>query len=93
MELATEFEGDDAYHRAIRGTLRSSRSGREWTFTGSVMNLITLRRRRQAPDGNQLVTRNGGGLTEWTIADGRMGYGLSEYLDQIVDGRPVGLAE
>src|SRR5215217_3150943 len=43
VELATEFEGDDAYHRAIRSTLRSSRSGREWTFTGSVMNLIPLR--------------------------------------------------
>ena len=52
VELATEYEGDDRYHRAIRGTLRSSRSGREWTFAGSVMNLIPLRNRRQDPDGN-----------------------------------------
>ena len=93
LELATDFEGDDAYHRAIRSTLRSSRSGREWTFTGSVMNLIPLRNRRQDADGGQLVTRISEGLTEWTTADGRKGYGLSEYLDQIVDGRPVGLAE
>jgi hypothetical protein len=33
------------------------------------------------------------GLTRWTTADGKVGYGLSEYLDQIVDGAPVGLAE
>jgi hypothetical protein len=32
-------------------------------------------------------------MTEWALADGRVGYGLSEYLDQIVDGDPVGTAE
>ncbi len=26
-------------------------------------------------------------------SDGRVGYGLSEYLDQIIDDAPVGLAE
>ena len=40
-----------------------------------------------------LVTRISEGMTEWTLADGRQGYGLSEYLDQIIDGYPVGLAE
>ena len=30
-------------------------------------------------------------MTEWTC-DGRTGFGLSEYLDQIVDGAPVGAA-
>ncbi len=39
------------------------------------------------------VTRISEGMTRWTMADGRVGYGLSEYLDQIVDGQPVGLAE
>ena len=57
------------------------------------MNLIPLRNRRQTPDGEMLVTRISEGMTEWTPADGRTGYGLSEYLDQIVDGEPVGLAE
>jgi hypothetical protein len=28
-------------------------------------------------------------MTEWRWGD-RVGYGLSEYLDQIVDGQPVG---
>jgi hypothetical protein len=29
-------------------------------------------------------------MTEWRW-NGRTGYGLSEYLDQIVDGQPVGV--
>jgi hypothetical protein len=40
-----------------------------------------------------LVTRISEGMTEWTLDDGRKGYGLSEYLDQIIDDAPVGLAE
>ncbi len=93
VEVRTEYEGDDKYHQSIAGVLRSSRSGQEWRFTGDVMNLIPLRNRRQDPDGNPLVTRISEGMTRWTIDDGRVGYGLSEYLDQIVDGDPVGLAE
>ena len=53
-----------------------------------MLNLIPLRNRR---DGR--VTRISEGLTEWTLEDGRVGYGLSEYLDQIIDDQPVGLAE
>ena len=60
---------------------------------GSVLRLIPLRNRRADPDGNELVTRISEGLTKWTLDDGRIGYGLSEYLDQIVDGAPVGLDE
>lgn len=93
LQIETAVEGDDKYHNAIRATLRSSRSGKEWAFTGDVMNLIPLRNRRQSPDGEWLTTRISEGMTRWTMADGRVGYGLSEYLDQLVDGDPVGLAE
>jgi len=31
--------------------------------------------------------------TDEYTADSKVGYGLSEYLDQIIDGAPVGLAE
>jgi len=97
VRITTETRGDDAYHRRIEGVLRSSRAGREWRFTGEVLDLIPLRNRRQAPDGTWLTTRISEGLTRWTIESGehagRVGHGLSEYLDQIVDGRPVGLAE
>ncbi len=97
FELTTEFEGDDTYHQRISGLLKSSRSEREWKFTGEVMDLIPLRNRRQDPEGNWLVTRISEGMTRWTMAsgehDGAVGYGLSEYLDQIIDNKPVGFNE
>ncbi len=103
VELSTDFDGEESYHHRVNGLLRSSRSNREWNFTGEVMNLIPLRNRRQDPDGNWLVTRISEGMTRWTMTSdsgdpsgahtGAVGYGLSEYLDQIIDGRPVGLAE
>jgi hypothetical protein len=87
FEIETEWGGDDHYHRSLSAVLRS-REGREWKVTGRVLNLIPLRNRR---DG--MVTRISEGLTEWTLDDGRVGYGLSEYLDQIIDDMPVGVAE
>jgi hypothetical protein len=92
FEIATEWVGDDTYHQSISATLRSG--DQEWKVTGKVLNLIPLRNRRPDPDtGNMLVTRISEGMTEWTMADGRTGYGLSEYLDQIIDDAPVGIAE
>ncbi len=93
FELSTEWAGDDTYHQSIAATLRS-REGKEWKVTGKVIDLIPLRNRRPDPDtGDMLVTRISEGMTEWTLDDGRTGYGLSEYLDQIIDGNPVGIAE
>ena len=63
------------------------------SVTGKVLRLIPLRNRRRTPEGDEMVTRISEGLTEWTLDDGRVGYGLSEYLDQIIDGSPVGVAE
>jgi hypothetical protein len=85
-EISTGWQGADSYHRTIEARLGSG--PREWRVTGRVLNLIPLRNRREG-----LVTRISEGMTEWTLDDGRVGYGLSEYLDQIVDGRPVGIDE
>ncbi len=91
-EVSTTWHGDDRYHQRIEAVLRArgGESGEdlEWRVQGRVLNLIPLRNRR---DG--LVTRISEGLTEWTLEDGRVGYGLSEYLDQIIDGEPVGVDE
>jgi methyl-accepting chemotaxis protein len=65
----------------------------QWQVRGEVLSLIPLRNRRTLADGSELQTRISEGLTRWKLGDGRVGYGLSEYLDQIVDGQPVGLAE
>ncbi len=77
------------------GTGLDGEGGITRTVTGDVLNLIPLRNRR---DGR--VTRISEGLTRWRLdrALGRdesavVGHGLSEYLDQIVDGGPVGLDE
>jgi hypothetical protein len=86
FEISTTWTGEDVYHDTIEATLKSGND--EWRIKGRVMNLIPLRNRREG-----LVTRISEGMTEWTLEDGRVGYGLSEYLDQIIDGKPVGLDE
>jgi hypothetical protein len=91
VRIRTSWEGHDRYHGALEAELVTG--PRTWSVTGRVLNLIPLRNRRRRPEGDELVTRISEGLTEWTLDDGRVGYGLSEYLDQIVDGQPVGLAE
>lgn len=58
---------------------------REIEITGTVKSFIPLRNRREGK-----VTRIGEGLTEY-VWEGKTGYGLSEYLDQIEDGEPVGV--
>ena len=91
FRIRTTWEGDARYHRSIDAELITD--DRTWHLHGTVLRLIPLRNRRTDDDGNQMVTRISEGLTQWTLDDGRVGYGLSEYLDQIVDGAPVGLAE
>jgi len=91
FRISTGWKGNDRYHESIEAELVSGE--RRWIVRGSVVRLIPLRNRRTAPDGSELLTRISEGLTRWTLDDGRVGFGLSEYLDQIVDGVPVGLAE
>jgi hypothetical protein len=86
FEISTTWTGDDVYHENIEAVLRSGDD--EWRVKGRVMNLIPLRNRRE-----EMVTRISEGMTEWTLEDGTVGYGLSEYLDQILGGKPVGLDE
>ncbi|MGH9172578.1 MAG: DUF7064 domain-containing protein [Acidimicrobiales bacterium] len=87
VEVDTDWAGEDMYHSGIRATAVTA--GGTYEITGKVLSLVPLRNRRQDNDGTQLVTRISEGLTEWTC-NGAVGYGLSEYLDQIVDGKPVG---
>jgi len=61
----------------------------EYRVEGKVLSLIPLRNRRKTASGDGLVTRITEGMTEYRC-DGKIGYGMSEYLDQIVDGKPVG---
>ena len=64
---------------------------REYRVTGEVLSMIPLRNRRTTPDGELLHTRITEAMTRFEC-DGRTGIGMSEFLDQVVDGWPVGVA-
>lgn len=72
----------------LRAKVRTE-SGRAYEVTGRVLSLIPLRNRRTGANGTELHTRITEGLTEYRCGD-QVGYGLSEYLDQIEDGQPSG---
>jgi hypothetical protein len=91
FRITTSWEGTSRYHQEIDAELVTDDG--TTTVHGSVLRLVPLRNHRRDPSGADLMTRISEGLTRWTLADGRVGYGLSEYLDQIVDDEPVGLAE
>ena len=86
VRIESEYDADDCQTR-MRAWARTDE--REYVITGEVMSLIPLRNRRTTPEGEDLMTRITEGMTRYTC-DGLTGYGLSEYLDQVVDGVPVG---
>ncbi len=75
----------DDYDQDTFRCIATTPGGRKLEIEGSVMSFIPLRNRREGR-----VTRIGEGLTEYRW-EGKTGYGLSEYLDQIEDGKPVGV--
>ena len=75
-KIETEYEPGTRYHRSLRAGL-SLEDGRERVLEGKVMGFIPLRNRRSGTN-----THIGEGMTEYTLDAERVGYGLSEYLDQ-----------
>lgn len=64
-------------------------SGREYQISGESLALIPLRNRRQTDTGEWRQTRITEAMSRFQC-DGLTGYGMSEYLDQMVEGVPVG---
>ena len=64
-------------------------SGREYQLTGEALAMIPLRNRRQTDTGEWRQTRITEAMTRFEC-DGLVGFGMAEYLDQMVDGIPVG---
>ena len=87
-DLDTDWD-ENGYQTALRAKVKT-RAGKSYEVEGKVLSLIPLRSRRKAADGTELNTRITEGMTEYRC-DGLVGYGLSEYLDQIVDGKPSGM--
>ncbi|MFI4974714.1 MAG: hypothetical protein ACHP84_09270 [Caulobacterales bacterium] len=89
-ECVMDTDWDEhGYQTGLRAKVKT-RGGKSYEVEGKVLSLIPLRNRRTAPDGTELNTRITEGMTEYRC-EGLVGYGLSEYLDQIVDGRPSGM--
>ena len=74
--LSTEYLENTLYHRNLSIDLDLV-DGRKRHLDGKVMGYIPLRNRRAGAN-----THVGEGMTEYTLDDGRKGYGLSEYLTQ-----------
>lgn len=74
--LTTEYETDTHYHSSLRAELELE-DGRTRLLEGKVMGYIPLRNRRSGAQ-----TTVGEGMTQYTLDGERVGYGLSEYLDQ-----------
>jgi len=88
-----ESDYDELHHQTAVRIWAKSETGAEYSITGDINALIPLRNRRRDQDGNQLVTRITEAMTTFhcehhgTI---KTGMGMTEYLDQIIDGLPVG---
>jgi hypothetical protein len=75
-KIETDYEPGTRYHRALKAQLKME-DGRERVLEGEVISFIPLRNRRSGTN-----THIGEGMTRYTLDGERVGYGLSEYLDQ-----------
>jgi hypothetical protein len=87
IELDTVWD-DQCYPSQIVARITSTAGQHE--LRGTVVLDAPLRNRRKHPDGTETVSRIVESLTQWTF-DGRTAWGLSEYLDKMVDGVPAGM--
>lgn len=88
VSVDTDWSGDPQSPQRVR--LTAATRHKTMNAEGVVHRLVPLRNRRRSPDGELMVTRIAEGATEWRW-DGAVGFGMSEYLDQMVDGVPAGL--
>lgn len=85
LDITTEWSGAEdpvKIHVAVCTEQRRSQ------IEGRVLTLAPLRNRRKA-NGETLESRIAEGFTEYRW-DGRVGYGMTEYIERLEDGRPVG---
>jgi hypothetical protein len=77
LDLQSDHDPVTNYHRGLTARIKLS-NGDEHTVQGTVKGFIPLRNRRAGK-----FTHIGEGMTEYTLDGTRVGYGLSEYLDQV----------
>ncbi|THC43099.1 hypothetical protein [Streptomyces sp. A1499] len=91
VRVVTEWDSATRTQTALDLTLLTDTETYE--IHGAVVGMVPLRNRRTDERGNLLTTRIAEGLTVWTCPalSSEPGGGLSEYLDQVIDGIPVGM--
>jgi hypothetical protein len=72
-------------------TVALTAARRRWVFRGDVDTVVPLRHRRADDDSGLNATTIAEAATVWTAEDGTTLHGMSEYLDQVRDGQPVGM--
>jgi hypothetical protein len=75
-DISTDFDDNGLFHKSLSAFL-TLESGEELNVSGKVLSFIPLRNRRA-----EMTTHVGEGMTEYRCGD-HVGYGLSEYLDQV----------
>jgi hypothetical protein len=76
VKLDTTYQGNTNYHQGLKAEVTLA-NGDHHTIVGTVKGFIPLRNRRSG-----MFTHIGEGMTEYVLDGTRVGYGLSEYLDQ-----------
>lgn len=89
LEITTERDDLDQ-QLGVRAVLHVDGAAHE--VQGRVDSCVPLRNRQDAGTGELQVTRIVEGSTMWAFEDDRTMQGMTEYLDQVVGGRPVGAA-
>ncbi len=77
VDVETEFAGEQKLHDRMKVICHTEEGGNPIVISGKVLTMVPLRNRRAG-----IVTRIAEGMTEWQW-DGKVGYGLAEYLDQL----------
>ena len=76
IDLQTEYEEGTTFHQSLTADVKLENGDRH-RVEGKVKGFIPLRNRR-----SEQITYIGEGMTEYTLDGERVGYGLSEYLNQ-----------
>ncbi len=85
LDVSTEWTAQQDPRRVTLGVMTAKRKA---LIEGEILNLAPLRNRREA-DGTTLVSRIAEGFTRFTWED-REGYGMTEYIERIEDGKLAG---
>ena len=86
--LDTRYD-ENHYPTSYSATVKTA--NRSYIIEAQVISQIPLRNRRQKDNGEWMHTRIIEGFTRFQC-NGLIGYGMTEYLDQMLDGVPVGIA-